>query len=287
MMEEEKRIWPGEELLTEFADMLVREERSRGTIEKYVRDVKHFGRWLAENSLEVSRETGTAWREALLEQGYQPVTVNSMVCAVNTFFRLTGVEGLQIKTLRLQRKLFQEEERNLSKGEFQRLLRQAEGEGNQRLAMILETIAGTGIRISELSYITAEAVKTGRAAIRLKGKVRTILLPARLCQKLKLYMKKRGVHTGVIFLTGRGKAICRKQVWAEMKALAVRAGVETGKVFPHNLRHLFARCFYKENRDLAGLASLLGHSSIETTRIYLLSTEASKQKQLGRMRLVC
>ena len=286
-MKEEKRIWPGEKLLTAFADMLVREERSRGTIEKYVRDVKHFGRWLSENSLEVSRETGTAWREALLEQGYQPVTVNSMVCAVNTFFKLMDMEHLKIKTLRLQRKLFQEEERNLSKGEFQRLLRQAEREGNQRLAMILETIAGTGIRISELPYITAEAVKSGRTAIRLKGKVRTILLPARLCQKLKIYMKKRGVRTGVIFRTKRGKSICRKQVWAEMKALAVRAGVETGKVFPHNLRHLFARCFYKENRDLAGLASLLGHSSIETTRIYLLSTEANKQKQLGRMRLVC
>ena len=286
-MKEEKRIWPGEKLLTAFADMLVREERSRGTIEKYVRDVKHFGRWLSENSLEVSRETGTAWREALLEQGYQPVTVNSMVCAVNTFFKLMDMEHLKIKTLRLQRKLFQEEERNLSKGEFQRLLRQAEREGNQRLAMILETIAGTGIRISELPYITAEAVKSGRTAIRLKGKVRTILLPARLCQKLKIYMKKRGVRTGVIFRTKRGKAICRKQVWAEMKALAVRAGVEASKVFPHNLRHLFARCFYKENRDLAGLASLLGHSSIETTRIYLLSTEASKQKQLGRMRLVC
>ena len=262
-MEAKKRIWPGQEMLAEFADMLGREERSRGTIEKYVRDVKHFGRWLAENSLEVSKETGTAWREALLEQGYQPVTVNSMVCAVNTFFRLTGIDGLQIKTLRLQRKLFQEETRNLSKGEFQRLLRQAEGEGNQRLAMILETIAGTGIRISELPYITAEAVKSGRTAIRLKGKVRTILLPARLCQKLKIYMKKRGVRTGVIFRTKRGKSICRKQVWAEMKALAVRAGVETGKVFPHNLRHLFARCFYKENRDLAGLASLLGHSSMK------------------------
>ncbi len=286
-MKDERKVWLNAEVLEDFEAALRREERAEGTIEKYVRDVTGFAKWLAENGMELSQEAGAAWKTALLKEGYQPTTVNSMVCAVNTFFRLTGLTHLHIKNLRLQRKLFQEEERTLSQEEFRRLFRTAERDGNERMVMMLETIATTGIRISELSYITAEAVKTGRTTIRLKGKVRVILLPARLCSRLKTYMKKNGIESGSVFCTKNGKAISRKQVWAEMKTLARRAGVEESKVFPHNLRHLFARCFYKENRDLAGLASLLGHSSIETTRIYLLTTEANQQRQLDRIRLTC
>lgn len=286
-MGEEKRIWPGQEMLTEFADALGREERSRGTIEKYLRDVKHFGRWLAENNMQVNQAAGAAWRESLVQQGYKPTTVNGMVCAVNSFFRLTGQSSLHIKTLRIQRKMFWEEERNLTPEEFRRLFRTAQREGRQRLALLLETVAGTGIRISELPYITAEAAKSGRATIRLKGKVRVILLSEKICRSLKQYVRKMGIDDGPVFCTKSGQPISRKQVWAEMKALAVRAGVAASKVFPHNLRHLFARCFYSESRDLVSLANLLGHSSMETTRIYLLTTEASQQRQLNRIKMIC
>ena len=295
MKQSEKKWWPGAAAITDFETEMRREERCAGTIEKYVRDIKTFGRWLSENgmlsldeiwSYDLDPELGTAWKTDLMQRGYQPSTINGMICSVNHFFFLKG-STFRIRTMRIQKKMFWDADRELNKEEFQKMVVTARKEGRERLCLLLETIAGTGIRVSELPFITAEAAKQGRASICLKGKIRVILLTKKLCIRLKEYARKNGIHEGPIFLTRRGTPLSRKQVWAEMKALAKRAGVEAGKVFPHNLRHLFARCFYSENQDLVGLASLLGHSSVETTRLYLLTTESIQLGRLNKLRLIC
>ena len=272
------------EAIRQFSDALTAEERSAGTIEKYVRDVRRFAAWLGGG--EVTRERTAAWRDGLLERGYAPVTVNSMVAAVNQFFASLGWEDCKVKALKLQRKLFRDDRRELTREEYQRLLDAAHGLGRERLALLLETICSTGIRVSEVKYITVEAAYAGRAEIALKGKLRTILLPGKLCRKLKKYARAQKTASGEIFLTRSGKGLSRRQIWAEMKRLCKTAGVAPSKVFPHNLRHLFARTFYKVCRDVVKLADVLGHSSIETTRIYLISTGAEHANILRKMRLV-
>ena len=271
--------------ITAFAQHLLEEERSGGTIEKYLRDVGAFARWLGNRPL--SRETAAAWKSHLLARGRAPATVNSMLAAVNRFFLFLGRPDCKVKPLRLQRKLFRDVSRELTREEYDRLVGTARGMGRERLALLLETICATGIRVSEVRYITVEALQNGRADVSLKGKVRTILIPGKLCRKLLKYAGKRKIASGEVFLTRGGKSLSRKQIWAEMKALCKKAGVEPSKVFPHNLRHLFARLFYRATRDVARLADVLGHSSIETTRIYLISTGAEHAKTLEQMRLVC
>lgn len=271
------------ENLNKFRAWLVSEERGTGTIQKYLRDLTAFSAWLG--GRELMKETVSGWKEYLLENGYKPVTVNSMLAAVNTYCRFAGL-CIKVKFLRIQRKLFQEESRNLKKEEYERLVAAAESTGKKRLSLLLETICATGIRVSEVKYITVEALRAGKAEISLKGKIRTILLPGKLCRKLLKYAKKQKIASGEIFITKSGKGMSRKQIWAEMKAICKKAGVEESKVFPHNLRHLFARIYYKATRDIAKLADLLGHSSIETTRIYLLSTGEEHAKQLERLGLV-
>ena len=273
-----------EERIRRFAGILAGEERSAGTIEKYVRDVRKFAAWL--DGEEVSRERTAAWRDGLLERGYAPVTVNSMVAAVNRFFIALGWEDCRVKALRIQRRLFRDDQRELTREEYERLLTAAHALGRERLALLLETICSTGIRVSEVKYITVEAAHAGRAEISLKGKLRTILLPGKLCRKLKKYVRQQKTASGEIFLTKSGKSLSRRQIWAEMKRLCKRAGVAPSKVFPHNLRHLFARTFYRVCRDVVKLADVLGHSSIETTRIYLISTGAEHANVLARMRLI-
>ena len=191
-----------------------------------------------------------------------------------------------MKYLKIQRKLFRGTERELTKAEYIRLLETANSGGKVRLALLIETICATGIRVSEVKYITAETIQAGRAEIALKGKIRTILLPGKLCRKLQKYAKKQKITSGEIFLTRSGKGISRRQIWAEMKALCKKASVAPSKVFPHNLRHLFARTFYRACRDVAKLADVLGHSSIETTRIYLVSTGIEHARQLERLGLI-
>ena len=270
--------------IRQFSDALAEEERSAGTIEKYVRDVRRFAVWL--DGEEVSRERTAAWRDGLLERGYAPVTINSMVAAVNQFFTFLGWEDCKVKALKIQRKLFRDDRRELTREEYQRLLDAAHGLGRERLALLLETICATGIRVSEVKYITVEAAHAGRAEISLKGKLRTILLPGKLCRKLKKYARQQKTASGEIFRTRSGKGLSRRQIWAEMKGLCKAAGVAPSKVFPHNLRHLFARTFYKVCRDVVKLADVLGHSSVETTRIYLISTGAEHAGILRKMRLI-
>ena len=272
------------ELQDGFQQYLFREERSLGTVEKYTRDVGAFAAWL--EGREVTKELAAGWKEELQARRYAPATVNSMLAAVNAFLRFAGWEECRVKFLRLQRRMFRDPARELTRPEYGRLLAAARALGRERLALLLETICATGIRVSEVRYITVEAARRGRAEVSLKGKIRTILLPGKLCRKLLKYARQKKTASGEIFLTGSGKSLSRRQIWWEMKQLCAHAGVEAAKVFPHNLRHLFATLFYRACRDIARLADVLGHSSIETTRIYLLTTGSEHMRQLERLGLI-
>ena len=270
--------------LAGFADCLKNGDRSPGTIEKYLHDASDFALWLGQR--ELTRETAVQWREFLLQQNYSPVTINSMLSAVNSLFKFLGRGDCRIRFLRVQRRAFREQSRELTRAEYQKLLDTAAEQGQERLGLLMETICATGIRVSEVQYITVEAARRGRAEIRLKGKIRTILLPAKLCRKLLKYARKQKTASGEIFLTRSGKPVSRRQIWREMKTLCAKAGVESSKVFPHNLRHLFATAFYQVCRDIVKLADILGHSSINTTRIYLMTTGAEHARQLEKLGLV-
>lgn len=259
------------------------DERSAGTVAKYRRDVTAFTEWLAGRA--ATKESAAGWKAHLLEHHYAPRTVNSMLAAVNGFFKFAGW-NIRVKFLKVQRQLFRDTARELNRAEYDRLLTAAQSGGQERLALIMETLCATGIRISELRYITVEAAEAGRATVSLKGKIRTILLSTKLCRKLLKYAKKQKIATGEIFLTSSGKGISRRQVWYELKRLCQAAGVEPTKVFPHNFRHFFATTFYKACKDIARLADVLGHSSIETTRIYLAVSGAEQARQLDKLRLV-
>ncbi len=267
-----------------FARMLRGEELRESTIENYLRHVSALRAWMGDEP--VTKERVAAWKESLIDGGRCPGTVNSMLVSANRFLAFLGWGDCQVKALRVQRQLFRENRRELTRGEFGRLIAAARAAGRERLLLLMETICSTGIRVSEVKYITVEALRCGKAEIALKGKIRTILLPAKLCRKLLKYCKKRKAVSGEVFLTKNGSSLSRKQIWAEMKSLCGLAGVAPSKVFPHNLRHLFARAFFKACRDVAQLADVLGHSSMETTRIYLISTGAEHARTLEQLRLV-
>ena len=270
--------------IARYARALRTEERAPATIEKYLRDVRSFSAWL--EGRPVSKELAARWKEGLLGSGLAPATVNAKLSALNGLFRFLGWEDCRVRFLKLQRRAFRDPARDLTREEYGRLLETANRQGRGRLALLLETICAAGLRVSEVRCITAEAVLAGRAEIRLKGKIRTILLPGKLCRKLLKYAKKQKIASGEIFLTRSGKAISRRQIWHEVTALCGEAKVAPSKVFPHNLRHLFAAIFYRATRDIVKLADVLGHSSINTTRIYLLSTGEEHVRQLDRMGLV-
>ena len=261
-------------------------EKSAGTIIKYLHDVRALLSWLEEKGKGTSKENVLLWRTYLQEQSLTPRTINAKLSAVNSFFRYIGWEDRRVRFLKVQRRLFRNSAKDLKREEYERLLKTASEQGRERLYLLMETICATGIRVSELRFITLEAVQIGQVEITSKGKVRTIILPGKLCRKLKKYARTQEIKSGVIFRTRTGQPISRRQVWSEMKCLCKAAGVDASKVFPHNLRHLFATLFYKVCRDIVKLADVLGHSSIETTRIYLISTGAEHRKLIERLRLV-
>lgn len=272
------------EQLTDFAAYLRTEERSPGTIENYLRHIRAFTVWL--DGAPVTKETAAAWKNSLQESGRAPSTINAMLAAINGLFHFLGWDGCRVKFLRAQRRLFRDAGRELTRPEYERLMETARSRGQERLALLMETICATGIRVSEVQYITVEAAKRGRTDIFLKGKIRTILLPEKLCRKLLKYAQKHKTASGEIFLTRSGRSLSRRQIWAEMKRLCRYAGVEPEKVFPHNFRHLFATIFYRACKDIVRLADVLGHSSIETTRIYLMTSGAEHVRQLDRLGLI-
>lgn len=273
-----------EERIAAYGRDLATEERSHGTIENYLRHVRIFAAWL--NGTPATKEQAAGWKEYLISQGYAPTTINSMLAALNGLFRFLGWDECRVKFLKVQRRLFRDASRELTRPEYEHLLETAKERGQDRLALLMETICSTGIRVSEVCYITVEAAQRGRAEISLKGKIRTILLPRKLCRKLLKYAKKNKTVSGKIFLTRNGTSLSRRQIWAELKHLCKYAGVEPSKVFPHNLRHLFATIFYKACKDIVRLADVLGHSSIETTRIYLVTSGTEHIRQLERLGLV-
>ena len=271
-------------VLETFRSHLQHAERSPSTIEKYLRSIRAFACWL--NGRTVTKDAVAAWKSHLIARSYAPVTVNAALSALNSLFQYLGWEDCRVRFLKIQRRLFRDDSRELTRPEYLRLLETARTQGRERLALLLETICGTGIRVSEVRYVTVEAVYRGRAEISLKGKIRTILLPGKLCRKLLKYARKQKIASGEIFLTRGGKPMGRCQIWAEMKRLCQKADVEPSKVFPHNLRHLFATIYYRVYKDIAKLADILGHSSIETTRIYLMTTGQEHRHQLERLQLV-
>lgn len=272
-----------QELQNNFIQYLRLAEKSRATVEKYAHDVAVLAEYAAGE--ELTRERVLAYKD-MLEKRYAVSSANSMIAAWNAFFRFCGRHDLIIKQFRIQREIFCSEERELTVQEYFRLLRAAQQKKDRRLALILQTVCGTGIRVSELPYITVEAAQAGETRVHCKGKIRRIVIVSRLRQKLLAYAKRKRLHSGMIFVTGSGKPIHRTVIWRAMKSLCVSAGVSAKKVFPHNLRHLFAREFYSMEKDIVALADILGHASINTTRIYTMTSGAEYRRKLDGMRLV-
>lgn len=271
------------ESLRGFEEALVRGEKSSATVEKYIRDVRAFGRYAG--GREICKELVLDYKESLRER-YSVLSANSMLAALNAYFRFCGRAELCVKQFKVQQRAFCSAERELSKEEYRRLIVAAERKGDRRLALLIQTVCGTGIRISELPYITVEAAKRGRATVSCKGKVRTVFIVTALQKKLLRYAKEKGIRAGEIFVSSRGRSLDRSNVWREMKALCKSAGVHPSKVFPHNLRHLFARSFYALEHDIAKLADVLGHSNINTTRIYIVTTGEEHRRHMELLRLI-
>ena len=272
-------------VLQGYRAWLTHREYSPATIQKYTSALTRFFRDSAAD-VRPSRETVAAWRDSLVKGGYTPATVNAMLAAVNDYQESIDNPAGKARPLKRQRRVFSDAGRELTRPEYFRLLAAARDTGRKCTLMLLQTICATGIRVSELQYITVEAIRLRRASIRCKGKCREILLPEELCRRLTRWYQHRRIHTGPVFLSRRGKALSRVTVWKLMKALCTRADVAWKKVFPHNLRHLFARTFYKIEKNLAKLADILGHSSIETTRIYIMESGSEHERLLNQMHLL-
>ena len=273
-----------EEMAKAFGKYLRREEKSENTVKKYLRDVRAFAAYL--NGAEVTKETVITFKSKLLGESYSVRSINSMLASLNGLFSFLGWEDCRVKSVKLQRQIYCPEEKELTKAEYMRLVDTAKQKGNERLNLILQTICGTGIRVSELQYITVETIKNGEATVALKGKTRSVFLVKELRKKLIRYAAKQNIQSGAVFITRTGKPMNRTNIWREMKGLCKQAGVNPKKVFPHNLRHLFARTFYGIEKDIAKLADILGHSSINTTRIYIISTGSEHRKRMEHMRLI-
>lgn len=272
-----------ETAICRFGRELFEQERAKKTIERYQHQLRAFAQWTEGRT--VTKELTVHYKQWLMER-YSPASVNVTLAALNGFFKFMGWQECRVRPVRVQRRHYAEPSRELSREEYYRLLKIARQKGNMRLFHLLETICSTGIRVSELRFITVQAVKRGRADICNKGKYRTILLPRKLCEKLLEYCRERGIWQGSVFVTRSCRPIDRTNVWAMMKALCTQAHVDAKKVFPHNLRNLFARCFYQKQRDLEHLATLLGHSSINTTRIYTRTSGEEHLRQIERLGLL-
>ena len=262
-------------MIGDFKNYLRSDEKSENTIEKYLRDVRAFYQYA--EAKEISKSVVMEFKASLVTN-YEITSANSMIAAVNAFLRFVGWVDCCIKQFKVQKKAFCSEEKELTKAEYIRLVNAAKEKGNERLNLILQTICGTGIRVSELQFITVEAVRKGEAIVSCKNKTRTVFIVRELQKKLLNYIKAKGITTGCIFITKSGKPMSRCNIWREMKALCEQAGVSPDKVFPHNLRHLFARTFYGIEKDIAKLADILGHSNINTTRIYIITTGAEHKR---------
>lgn len=271
------------ELINNFKIYLYEEERSENTIEKYMRDIRFFREWLQDRC--VDKSVVIEYKKELCKR-YAVKSVNSILSSLNAFFVFMGWYDLKVKTLKIQRRIFADKSKELSKAEYERLLAAAKDKKNERLYYLMQTIASTGLRVSEIKYVTVGAVNKGQAIINCKGKIRQIFLPKKLCQMLKEYIKSRNIKSGAVFVSKKGGPLDRSNIWKMLKALCEAAGVSKDKVFPHNFRHLFARTFYSLQKDIVRLADILGHSSVETTRIYTMESGTEHIRQLQKLGLL-
>lgn len=268
--------------IREYANYLCREEKSAATQEKYLRDVRFFCTYAAGG--EITKELMVAWKKHLVEQGYAVRSINSMLASLNSLLDFLELPGCKVKNIRIQQQIYCTEDKELTKAEYLRLLEASKK--SEQLSLVIQSICSTGIRVSELRYFTVEAVRQGEISVSCKSKTRTILVPSKLKNLLLNYAKRHGIIAGAIFVTRSGKNLNRSNIWAAMKKLCEAAGVKPSKVFPHNLRKLFARTFYGIEKDIAKLADILGHSSINTTRIYIMTTGTEHRRKIERLGLV-
>ncbi len=269
--------------VADYKNYLIDGEKGEVTIEKYMRDIRVFIEWL--EGEELTKLKVLEYKNKLIEE-YAPTTVNSIISSLNGFFKYNEWYELQVKSLKIQRRIFCKPEKELSAEEYEKLLKAALNKKNERLYLIMQTICAMGLRVSELRYITAESVNKGEAIVKLKGKIRTVFIPPELAQMLKKYMRSQEISSGCVFRTRTGKPVDRFTIWKSMRSLCEMAGVPKEKVFPHNLRHLFARTYYSLEKDIVRLADILGHSNVNTTRIYTIANGEVHRVQMQRLKLV-
>ena len=268
------------EIIKSFKNYLINEEKATATINKYLHDVSEFQMWLGEQ--ELCKTMVIAYKSYLCEH-YAPASVNATLSSLNSFFNFVEWYDLRVKNLKIQKQIFASTDKELTKAEYFRLLQAANQKKNKRLYLLIQTICSTGIRVSELCYITVDAVARGVAEINCKGKRRQVFLPKELCQILKQYIKKEKIKSGAVFVTKNGNPLDRSNIWSDMKKLCEAANVSEKKVFPHNLRHLFARTYYNLQKDIVRLADILGHSNVNTTRIYTIETGDIHRRQIQKL----
>ncbi len=271
-------------IIQQFEKHLKMEEKSHNTVTKYIRDANAFAKYLC--GKEISKELAINYKLQLQDSGYATRSINSIIASLNCLFTFMGLFDCRLKSLKLQQQIYCPEDKELTKSEYDRLISAAKEKGNERLGLIIQTICGTGIRVSELQFVTVEAVRKGEAIASLKGKIRSVFIVKKLQKKLLHYIADQKITEGAVFITRTGKPISRTNIWREMKSLCEEANVNPKKVFPHNLRHLFARTFYGIEKDIAKLADILGHSSINTTRIYIISTGDEHRRSMENMCLI-
>lgn len=270
-------------LIDKFRQHLVEEEKTAATLEKYMRDIEAFSQWL--RGRRIDKKIVLEYKEHLV-RNYAPSSVNSVISSLNSFFIFNEWYLFKVKGVKIQKQIFASSEKELTKSEYERLLTVAQKKKNERLYLLMQTICSTGIRVSELKYITVEAIVRQRATINCKGKMRIVILPKQLCSMLVRYVRRKKITAGSVFQTKSGKPLDRSNIWSDMKNLCREAGVSRDKVFPHNLRHLFARTYYSVQRDIVRLADILGHSSINTTRIYTMETGEIHRQQIQKLGLL-
>ena len=272
-----------DEIVSKFKLYLYEEERSENTIEKYMRDIRFFRDWLGGGA--VDKCTVLEYKKELCER-YAPKSVNSILSSLNALFVFMDWHELKVKTLKIQRQIFTDKGKELTKAEYERLLTAAKKKKNERLYYLIQTIGSTGLRVSELKYVTCEAIRSGQATINCKGKIRQVFLPKQLCRMLKSYTKAQNIKSGSVFVSRNGKTLDRSNIWKMLKDLCTDADVPKKKVFPHNFRHLFARTFYSLQKDIVRLADILGHSSVDTARIYTVESGEYHIKQIQKLGLL-
>ena len=272
-----------DDLIKKYKDFLINEEKASATLEKYMRDIKTFSEW--SSGSELDKRKVLDYKEYLIGK-FAPASVNSVLSSLNSFFEFNNWYELKVKMLKIQKQIFAQKDKELSKAEYERLLDAAKAKRNERLYLLMQTICSSGIRVSELQYVTVEAIKLRKATINCKGKMRIVILPKELCRMLIEYAKTKKITSGSVFITKTGRPLDRSNIWKMIKALCESAKVSKYKVFPHNLRHLFARTFYTLQKDIVRLADILGHSSVNTTRIYTMETGEIHRRQIQKLGLL-